>query len=111
MTDDDPLLGCRLKLMQAWLHLQSLDADVGHFLSSNDPDPPPHLGVIVGDFLHDLRCVLDHLVWQLVLLNGRKPNDRTSSRSPTRPRGSPPSAGGGRPSCAPRVDPLRGMST
>ncbi len=76
MNNNDPLLGCRLKLMQAWLHLQSLDADVGRFLSSNDLDPPPHLGVIVGDFLHDLRCVLDHLVWQLVLLNGRKPNDR-----------------------------------
>ena len=32
-----------------------------------------HLGVIVGDFLHNLRCGLDHLVWQLVLLNGGEP--------------------------------------
>ena len=36
---------------------------------------PLHLGVIVGDFMHNLRCVLDHLVWQLVVLNGQQPGD------------------------------------
>jgi len=29
-----------------------------------------------GIFLHSLRCVLDHLIWQLALLNGQKPSYR-----------------------------------
>jgi hypothetical protein len=28
--------------------------------------PPTHLGVILGDYVHNLRSALDHLVWQLV---------------------------------------------
>lgn len=68
---DDPLLGCRLKLQQAQCHLWDLQAELERFQESDrDPTPPLHLGVIVGDFLHNLRCGLDHLVWQLVLLNG-----------------------------------------
>lgn len=84
---DDPLLGCRLKLKEAWLHLQSLDREVEAFRDRNDPEPPLHLGVIVGDFLHNERCVLDHLVWQLVLLNGRKPNDRSQFPITNTPEG------------------------
>lgn len=72
--DEDPLLGCRLKLQQAWRHLQTLDAEVERFLASGEDDPPLYLGVIVGDLLHNLRCELDHLIWQLVLLNGGKPS-------------------------------------
>ncbi|MGO8905512.1 MAG: hypothetical protein ACLQMH_07815 [Solirubrobacteraceae bacterium] len=72
---DDPLLGCRLKLKEAWLHRQTLGAEIKNFLDRDDPEPPLHLGVIVGDILHNLRCVLDHLVWQLVELNGRKPGE------------------------------------
>ncbi len=74
--NDDPLLGCRWKLQQAWRHLQSIDADVGAFLARDDVEPPAYLGVLVGDFLHNLRCVLDHLVWQLVLLNEQEPSYR-----------------------------------
>ena len=71
---DDPLLGCRLKLQQAQRHLWELKAEVDRFQESDgDPTPPLHLGVIVGDFLHNLRCGLDHLIWQLVLLNGGTP--------------------------------------
>jgi hypothetical protein len=71
---DDPLLGCRLKLQSAWRHRQALGATLEDFLARADPEPSPlHLGVIVGDFLHNLRCVLDHLVWQLVELNGQEP--------------------------------------
>lgn len=73
---DDPLLGCRLKLQGAWRHRQALRAELEAFLAKADPEPSPlHLGVIVGDFLHNLRCVLDHLVWQLVKLNGQKPGE------------------------------------
>lgn len=71
--DDDPLLGCRLKLQQAWRHLQVLDTEVKRILDSDKAEPPLYLGVIVGDFLHNLRCELDHLIWQLVLLNGGEP--------------------------------------
>jgi len=86
-VSDDPLLGCRLKLFQAYLHLQSLEEEVERFLSTDSEQPPPHLGVIVGDFLHNLSCVLDHLVWQLVLLNGKTPtraNQFPITRSPER---------------------------
>jgi hypothetical protein len=31
-----------------------------------------HWGVVLGDVLHNFRSALDHLVWQLVLLNGKK---------------------------------------
>ena len=73
---DDPLLGCRLKLQAAWRHRQALGEQLEAFVARDDPEPSPlHLGVIVGDFLHNLRCVLDHLVWQLVELNGVKPGD------------------------------------
>ena len=73
---DDPLLGCRLKLQSAWRHRQALGGELQEFLERADPEPSPlHLGVIVGDFLHNLRCVLDHLVWQLVVLNGQEPGE------------------------------------
>lgn len=72
---DDPLLGCRLKLQGAWRHRQALGEELQAFLARADPEPSPlHLGVIVGDFLHNLRCVLDHLIWQLVVLSGQEPD-------------------------------------
>jgi hypothetical protein len=33
---------------------------------------------IIGDCLHNLRSALDHLAWQLVLLDGQKPSFATS---------------------------------
>jgi hypothetical protein len=83
--DDDPLLGCRLKLQGAWRHRQALSVELETFLQRADTEPSPlRLGVIVGDFLHNLRCVLDHLVWQLVLSNGQTPSVR--NQFPTHPR-------------------------
>src|SRR5262245_38750186 len=38
-----------------------------------DEDPPERLGVILGDVLHNTRSALDHLVWQLVILNRGTP--------------------------------------
>jgi hypothetical protein len=38
--------------------------------------PPLKLGVIVGDYVHNLRSALDQLVWQLVLLAGAEPARR-----------------------------------
>jgi hypothetical protein len=34
----------------------------------------PEWGLILGDMAHNLRSALDHLVWQLVILNGEKPS-------------------------------------
>jgi hypothetical protein len=38
------------------------------------PEPPLQWGVVVGDLVHNLRCALDHTIWQLVLANGEKPD-------------------------------------
>lgn len=74
--DDDPLLGCRLKLQQAWRHRQKLGEAIATEWRPAEP-PPLHFGVILGDFLHNLRGVLDHLIWQLVLLNENEPTRAT----------------------------------
>jgi len=39
-----------------------------------------HLGLIVGDVVHNLRTALDHLVHQLAVLNGTPPFDVNRSR-------------------------------
>ena len=36
------------------------------------------LSVIVGDYIHNLRCVLDHLLHQLVIANGCEPTRRNA---------------------------------
>jgi hypothetical protein len=40
--------------------------------------PELRLHTLVGEFLHDLRSSLDHLVWLLVLLNHGRPTERTT---------------------------------
>jgi hypothetical protein len=40
-------------------------------------EPPLRLGVILGDVLHNLRSCLDHIAWQVTLLDGNTPDDRT----------------------------------
>jgi hypothetical protein len=88
----------RAKVERAQEHLIALDAATGEFFEVDpyeivgkfDPDtseylfrvkvlrePPLRLGVILGDFIHDLRSALDHLVWQLVLLDEGSPNRST----------------------------------
>lgn len=39
--------------------------------------PPLRLSLILADAVHNLRCSLDHLAWQLVLENGGTPTKRT----------------------------------
>lgn len=34
---------------------------------------PEHWGLMIGDFLHNLRSALDHLIWRLVQHNGQIP--------------------------------------
>jgi hypothetical protein len=88
--------GPRAKLERARLHLEALndgiraytETDTHDFIDEvdlqtgdqiiririlNEPDNPTW-GLIVGDFAHNLRSALDHLVWQLVILSGNKPS-------------------------------------
>lgn len=39
--------------------------------------PPIRWSIIIGEIVHNLRSVLDHLAWQLVKANGCKPNGDT----------------------------------
>lgn len=84
------------KLDRARTHFQALDKSIGAFKRSKTHDivvtkfdqetgekvvhlkilkepENPEWGLILGDMVHNLRSALDHLVWQLVLLNGEKP--------------------------------------
>lgn len=89
----------RAKLERAQEHLISLDAATGEFFDTEPyeivgefdtktseylfrvkvlKEPPPRLGVILGDYVHNLRSALDQLAWQLVLLGGGSPDRDTS---------------------------------
>jgi hypothetical protein len=37
---------------------------------------PPRIGLTCGDCLQNMRSALDYLVWELVLANGKEPNDK-----------------------------------
>ena len=39
--------------------------------------PPLRWGVILGDVVHNLRSALDHMIWQVTLLDGGTPDDAT----------------------------------
>lgn len=92
----DPLAGCEEKLKRAKVHFESLDLVIAEFFESKSDthriatevdignsrfvgrvritdELPLGWSVIVGDLLQNLRSTLDHLVWQLVIANGRKP--------------------------------------
>lgn len=90
------LEGPKLKANRAKKHLSDLQAAIDRFFETNPyfvvvkdnpesgyrecevarADPlPPDLAIISGDCIHNLRSALDHLVWQLVLANGRKPEE------------------------------------
>ena len=88
------LSGVHLKLKQAKLHLDALNARLdsaegrGLYGLVCEPDVQPgqylvkvekvasdeDWPLILGDFVHNLRAALDHLVWQLVKANGKTPS-------------------------------------
>src|SRR4051812_20635950 len=46
---------------------------------------PEEIGLMLGDALHNMRCVLDHLVWELIALDGGKQDQFASLKiHPTR---------------------------
>jgi hypothetical protein len=84
------------KLDRAKAHFQALNKSIGAFKRSKTHDfvisqfnpntgekvvnlkilkepKNPEWGLVLGDMVHNLRSALDHLVWQLVILNGKKP--------------------------------------
>jgi hypothetical protein len=92
--------GARLKLERADQHVRDLDAAFTAFVNQRphrpimydehkdgkislrievvvDRELPPELALIIGDAVHNFRCVLDHLVWELVQIDGRTPNRAT----------------------------------
>ena len=91
-----PLNGVEVKLAAARRHAQAFQGehkafvkgDLYHFRSNmydegrryvyrvdgQPPDLPDHWSGLIGDFIHNLRSALDHLAYQLVLLNGNQPN-------------------------------------
>jgi hypothetical protein len=88
------LSGVRLKLERAAVHLQTIYQSIAVYLhdcadifdisvdtNGNcritiklEHQPDPVWGVLIGDFVHNARSALDHLVWQLVLNNNRRPS-------------------------------------
>ena len=90
-----PLDGVRLKIVRAEKHLHEVTASLARIEEKGtcrlipehdqdsglwfqrihlEPKPQPEMSVIIGDFLFGIRSALDHLVWQLVKINGQEPS-------------------------------------
>lgn len=76
----------------------ALDASGEHFTSEFNPQTgqqtfrahslpaiDPQWSILVGEVLYQLRSSLDHLAWQLVLLDGGTPNQQTQFPILTKP--------------------------
>lgn len=89
-----PLFGCQLKLDRAYEHTEALYQAVDAFIRRDpyetalEPEieagqylavmkvrdaPPLWWSVLIGDIVHNLRSALDHLAYQLVVANGKRP--------------------------------------
>ena len=99
MTADERLSLIRLKVERARKHLRDLKLARDNFINSKSyrlerennletgyniyrvfdiQSPPAEIGLIVGDVIHNLRSALDHLTYQLVLVNGSSPTKQTA---------------------------------
>lgn len=88
------LEGIEAKIVRARASLLDLDSEISHycnsridairleaqrlghraaFLMGGPSDLPAKWAVIIGEIAYNLRSSLDHLVWQLVMQNGRTP--------------------------------------
>jgi len=58
---------------------REIDPQTGYYrFNVNDLSiPPAEIGLIAGDVIHNLRSALDHLAYQLVLVNGQVPLRQT----------------------------------
>lgn len=92
------LAGVKLKIQRAYSHLSKLEQSIEKALDSSGerfssefdpqtkqqvyrahdlPEIDPEWSLIVGDLLHNMRSALDHLAWQLVILDKGIPGDQT----------------------------------
>src|SRR3954447_12706375 len=92
------LFGCQLKLRRVQHHADALQSALDGFLGRKPytiiqelhpqlaehtlwakvrEEPPPEWSPIIGDIIHNWRSALDHLAYQLVIRNGRKPSGST----------------------------------
>ena len=93
-----PLEGVRQKMNRAKEQLAQIEDEVasfwerkpygsiGHYEPESsryvfsirvfEPTPFARWGVLVGEFIHNVRSAIDHVAWQLVCLNNRKPIER-----------------------------------
>jgi hypothetical protein len=82
--------GSRLKLERADLHIETLECEISRFVVPDEHrvvermdaktggysygieryKTPPEWGTIIGDIAHNLRSCIDHVAWQVWLLNG-----------------------------------------
>jgi hypothetical protein len=107
------LAGVNIKLARAKIHAAELREKVKRVIGPNlqrltfCPDPEtgkyflrvygvpsiePEWRAIIGDCLFNLRASLDHLAWQLVILDGKEPNRQTQfpiRESPVDKKGDP----------------------
>jgi hypothetical protein len=105
VNESSPLDGIRLKLYRAVDHFRDIDVAIGEmFRSENkakaaghhyDPDREelivslpkqlpidPRITLIIGDCIHNVRSALDHLVFQLAILNRAEPEAASSVSFP-----------------------------
>lgn len=94
--------GPRARVGRAAEHFDEINAVIDAFVNSDpyllrlkrDPDGwfvsqireitkgrPDQLGLVFGDFLHNLRSALDNLIWQLVIFNGHAPSGGTGGNA------------------------------
>jgi hypothetical protein len=91
----------RLKIDRAHEHLDALEGEITRYYATKpaefvaDPTvyeddagqqfvfgsfksdaPPPHIAVVMGDVLQNLRSALDYLIWELVLANKQQPGKK-----------------------------------
>jgi len=98
MTADERLARIRSKVQRAKQHFGNLKIARDRFIESepyvveskknpkagyvdfylaNIQAPPDEIGLITGDVIHNLRSALDHLAYQLVLVNSATPTRQT----------------------------------
>ena len=99
MTVDKRIATIRVKIERAQKHFCDLEDARNRFIDSKsyrierESDPqtgnniyhvfdiqnsPVEIGLIAGDVIHNLRSALDHLAYQLVLINGEVPTKQTA---------------------------------
>lgn len=99
MQTNVPFTSSQIKLDRAKEHFYTLQTEIQTFLDSKpyelrieeEPqtgdlvyrvrvkaEPPIKLSLITGDIIHNLRSALDHLIYQLIVINGKTPNKNSA---------------------------------